>query len=329
MRVVFSKRAFAGVMAETAEKVKTETGGLFLGQVQDDTWYIVEAIDPGPNSIFEVAYFEYDQQYTQHLINKIANLYECKLDLIGLWHRHPGSFDQFSSTDDGTNAKYASMRPEGAISGLVNIDPEFRFTMYHVTYPSRYRKIPFEVGDELIPEELLRYRSEDSYRALMEKRLTSRSARYNAGSHRSVSLDGFMKLVLPELEDARRTPPTPDELRDAEEASDALTEAVMDDLTFMTDEVGIKMALSLAGKALTFTQETVNGTGIVGFMCSKAGEVCLNFGEDFYTYTPGLIASVFEKAKERREREGVKKPQMPQRKQSGVFGGVIKIIKKR
>lgn len=137
MKVVFSDRAFAAVMAETTEKIKTETGGLFLGSFEDGVWYVIEAIDPGPKSIFEVAYFEYDQQYTQHLINKIANLYDKKLSLIGLWHRHPGSFDQFSSTDDGTNSKYARMRKEGAISALVNIDPEFRLTMYHVNQPCR------------------------------------------------------------------------------------------------------------------------------------------------------------------------------------------------
>ena len=72
MKVVFSNRAFASILAETTEKIKTETGGLFLGTVEDDMWYVIEAIDPGPKSIFEVAYFEYDQKYTQHLINKIA-----------------------------------------------------------------------------------------------------------------------------------------------------------------------------------------------------------------------------------------------------------------
>ncbi len=30
MRVVFSNRAYASVLAETTEKIKTETGGLFL-----------------------------------------------------------------------------------------------------------------------------------------------------------------------------------------------------------------------------------------------------------------------------------------------------------
>ncbi len=327
MKVVFSKRAFASVMAETAEKVTTETGGLFLGQVIDDTWYIVEAIDPGPKSIFEIAYFEYDQQYTQHLINKIANLYESRLDLIGLWHRHPGSFDQFSSTDDGTNAKYASMRPEGAISGLVNLDPEFRFTMYHVTYPARYRKIPYEVGDELIPEELMRYRSDESYRELM-KRLLQRSVTRPA-PRRSVGLEGFMKLVAPELEENRREMPDPESILDADEASDALTEAVMDDLTFMTDEVGIQMSLALAGKALTFTQETTGGTAMVGFMCLKDGGICLNFEDSYYIYVPGLITSAVKRAGERREREGVKKPQLPQRRQPKIFGGAIKIIKKK
>ena len=101
MKAYFSNRAYAAVLAETAEKIKTETGGLFLGAVRDGNWYIVEAIDPGPKSIFEVAYFEYDQKYTQHLINKIANLYDQPLGLIGLWHRHPGSFDQFSTTEIG------------------------------------------------------------------------------------------------------------------------------------------------------------------------------------------------------------------------------------
>ena len=97
MKVVFSDRAYAAILAETAEKIRTETGGLFLGSVENGTWYVVEAIDPGPKSVFEVAYFEYDRQYTQHLINKIANLYEEKLSLIGLWHRHPGSFDVFGA----------------------------------------------------------------------------------------------------------------------------------------------------------------------------------------------------------------------------------------
>ena len=194
MRVIFSDRAFAAILAETTEKIDTETGGLFLGAIQKDTWYIIEAIDPGPKSVFQVAYFEYDQKYTQHLINKIANLYEHKLDLIGLWHRHPGSFDQFSSTDDGTNTKYASMRQEGAISGLVNIDPVFRLTMYHVNPPCKYKKVQYEVGDELIPRDLLYYKKPDRFFSIMADKMQRNSTRryHNEEYHKSVSLASFI-----------------------------------------------------------------------------------------------------------------------------------------
>lgn len=152
MQIVFTQRAFVSVLAETAEKIQTETGGIFLGYRDSDTWYIVEAIDPGPKSTFQIAYFEYDTNYVNHLVNKIARLYDKPLELIGLWHRHPGSFDQFSGTDDGTNMKYASLHKDGAISALVNIDPEFRLTVFHVTSPLAYHRVHYKVGDELVPE---------------------------------------------------------------------------------------------------------------------------------------------------------------------------------
>ena len=172
----------------------------------------------------------------EHLINKIANLYQHKLDLIGLWHRHPGSFDQFSSTDDDTNARYAAMRKEGAISGLVNIDPRFRFTMYHVMSPCKYQTIPYEAGDDLIPPELLAYRTPDRFYDLMEKRMRSggRNAERPAW-RRSVSFESFLHFVQPYLSEYECNevsagfsvvdPSTPDQLIDE----------VLDDLTFMTE----------------------------------------------------------------------------------------------
>ena len=194
MRVVFSDRAYAAVLAETTEKIKTETGGLLLGKLQDDEWYVIEAIDPGPKSVFQVAYFEYDQQYTQHLINKIANLYDVPLSLIGLWHRHPGSLDQFSSTDDGTNSKYANMRPEGAISGLVNIDPVFRLTMYHVSSPCKYSKISYVVGDDLIPGELLKYKSVDRFTEIMNNLMSERVSSLHIKKS-NLSLRSFLEKI--------------------------------------------------------------------------------------------------------------------------------------
>ncbi|MDK9711202.1 Mov34/MPN/PAD-1 family protein, partial [Acidaminobacter sp.] len=159
-QIVFSDRAMTALLVETYEKIKTETGGVFLGYRKGDVWYVVETIDPGPDSIFRTAYFEYDQAYINHLINKISRLYREQLDLIGLWHRHPGSLDEFSSTDDGTNKQYAQLDKDGAVSALVNIDPTFRLTVYEVKEPLSYKKINYVVGDENIPVHLLGYVSQ-------------------------------------------------------------------------------------------------------------------------------------------------------------------------
>ena len=153
--VIFSERAFTALLAETKEKLTTETGGIFLGVMCDDIWYVIETIDPGPKSIFEVAYFEYDGDYVRHLANKINRLYGDRLDVLGLWHRHPGSMDTFSSTDNGTNIEFTELNNGVTISAIVNIDPKFRLTIYTVTNkPLKYRKISYEIGSRKIPEEI-------------------------------------------------------------------------------------------------------------------------------------------------------------------------------
>lgn len=162
-KVVFSERAMIALLSETQEHIETETGGVFLGHRCGAVWYIVETIDPGINCIFQPAYFEYDDVYLNHLMNKVDRLYKKPMEIIGLWHRHPGSFDQFSGTDDGTNIKYARRHLDGAVSALVNIDPNFRITMYHVTDPLAYRKVKYTVGDQYFPPEFLAYAARKQY----------------------------------------------------------------------------------------------------------------------------------------------------------------------
>ena len=328
MRVVFSNRAYASVLAETTEKIKTETGGLFLGTVQDDTWYIIETIDPGPKSIFEVAYFEYDQKYTQHLINKIANLYDKQLTLIGLWHRHPGSFDQFSSTDDGTNAKYASMRKEGAISALVNIDPNFRITMYQVERPCRYRKIVYDVGDNLIPDELLKFKTPERFYSIMDNIMypstTSRTS--TDGYHKSVSLTSFMKFILPQMKDEECTDIETNNLLGDVSAQEQLIDEIIDDLTFMADTLGIETAISLDNNYLTVYQEAIDKVTKLCFMISVVKHaVVLSYDDKWYTYRKGLFTEAFGKSKAEREKIDSEN-RVKQRKQTGVIDSVIKII---
>lgn len=322
MRVVFSNRAYASVLAETTEKIKTETGGLFLGTVQGDTWYIIEAIDPGPKSIFEVAYFEYDQKYTQHLINKIANLYDTKLSLIGLWHRHPGSFDQFSSTDDGTNAKYASMRKEGAISALVNLDPSFRITMYQVCRPCRYKRIAYEVGDNLIPDGLLKFKSPDKFFSIMDGILRKPEAvGVSSGEyHRSVSLASFMNFIQAQMQPFECKDVDVCDLNDNAPVQERLIDAVVEDLTFMADVLGIETSILLEDKYLTVYQEAIDATTKLYFTFSTQRQfIILSYAGKCYSYQRNLFADSFRKAKAERDKE-------VQRNASNVVGSVIRII---
>ena len=173
--VVFSNKAYNAVIRESFDKDPVETGGILLGHTLDNgVWIVMEVLPPGIRCIFEIAYFEYDDAFVNYLAQSVANQYKIPLELLGLWHRHPGSMDVFSSTDDGTNTTFAQQNPSGVISGLVNIDPKFRLTMYHMDNPRNvvrqhnrpnYERVEIEVGDDIIPEEYFQlkyYDGEDS-----------------------------------------------------------------------------------------------------------------------------------------------------------------------
>lgn len=292
MKVVFSDRAFAAIMAETTEKIKTETGGLFLGSFEDGIWYVIEAIDPGPKSIFEVAYFEYDQQYTQHLINKIANLYDKRLTLIGLWHRHPGSFDQFSSTDDGTNSKYARMRKEGAISALVNIDPEFRLTMYHVDQPCRYSVIEYDVGNHLIPDEMLRYKSPEKFANLMAGIISDEYKDF----HPSVSLNGFLKTVLPYMKHIKINEVFT-EVKDRNIATERILDELVEDSAFLADDQGIEYSISQVDQFICLSQDAIDVSVKLYFRyISENDIVVFSYNNECYLYENNAFRRAFEQA---------------------------------
>lgn len=158
--VVFTKRAFNAIVTETISKHPIETGGIFLGYLLDnDTWIVIENVSPGFKSTHRSAYFEYDTDFVTYLANVLANQYKGNLRILGLWHRHPGSMDIFSSTDEQTNRNYASDCPQGAISALVNCDPKMRMTMYHVAQNGQHQLAEWYVDDgDIIPQELLELR---------------------------------------------------------------------------------------------------------------------------------------------------------------------------
>ena len=290
MQVIFSDRAYAAVIAETTEKIKTETGGLFLGAFKDDTWYIIEAIDPGPNAVFQVTYFEYDKAYTQHLIRKVANLYDNELRLIGLWHRHPGSFDVFSATDDETNAKYARLNDAGAISALINIDPHFRITMYHVGRLCKYRRVPYSVGDSLIPARLFKLKSPQRFEDIMQ-RIAAGGGRGGSDAHTTLRLKDVVDRITPQMTkaDLSTIHTAPDG-----EAADELIEALLDDLSFLEETLTNEYTVLRRGRQIQLAQEADGmATWLYFSYDQSADKVFVEIDGHMYDYEPGLIQALF------------------------------------
>lgn len=153
-KVVLSDRAFVQIYKESRSRMETETGGLLLGHFENGIWYVIEASDPGIKAVFHVAYHEGDDAYQNHVCDVISRAYKHPLVFLGMWHRHPGSLDKFSGTDDGTNYKYAGSAGNGCISAIINYDPDFRITFYYAEqcghYQVKYTKVDVEVGDEKI-----------------------------------------------------------------------------------------------------------------------------------------------------------------------------------
>ena len=58
--------------------------------------YLNKTIDNPEEDVLTVS-FEYDEAFVNYLAQSVANQYKRPLDLLGLWHRHPGSMDVFSS----------------------------------------------------------------------------------------------------------------------------------------------------------------------------------------------------------------------------------------
>ena len=296
MQVIFSNRAYLSVITETSEKIKTETGGVFLGCHEKGNWYVIEAIDPGPKSVFQAAYFEYDQKYIEHLINKIARMYRTRLTLIGLWHRHPGSFDEFSPTDDGTNSDYAKLSPDGAISVLVNIDPKFRITPYHVGWPLKYTKINYIVGDDLMPKRLLQLKqAEQSLKYVngyAAKSFAEYTEKYSPGKPKAT----FVRLLDGIKAKFQRVSLSKDDFRpgEAEAHRDYLIDSLLDDITYFSETRGLALNIEQNNGVLCLSHKGLNNTitKVYFYYAVNEKQIIFSYGDIRYLYTPGMFASL-------------------------------------
>ena len=156
LHCMISDRAYASIITEVMTNNRNETGGVLLGYIFNRTWYIVESLDPGMDTVNQEAFFQWDNDYVNHQAQRLSKIYRRPPTILGFWHRHPGSMDYFSGTDEDTIQENLRNLKLGLLSMLVNIDPELRMTFYYC-YGNDIMKIKYDVGNKYFPAEFLEY----------------------------------------------------------------------------------------------------------------------------------------------------------------------------
>lgn len=333
VNVVFTAKAYRAIVAETYERPRTETGGVFLGKIIDNVWYVLETIDPGPNAIFQAAYFEYDTPYVNHLANKTARFYLNGLDLLGLWHRHPGSMDTFSSTDDMTNQRYARMLNGGALSGIVNLDPIFRFTLYHISVPIAYANTAYSVDDSRIPQDLLLQKSVADFspvrqtfsdRSIAAAPLNKAPAQPGAlrPSHRGTSVLGAKVESLGRASDhiaAERSEAATPILSPVSPVGLAVQEALLEmldaEMGYLEDQVDYEFRMVMKPEGLVVNLQYVGqmkeypeSLAFCFNVDPNNGEKLLKINGEPYPYASGIVQNAIAQAVRKKEQRSRSKP---------------------
>lgn len=157
MKVLFSERAMSSIYSEMQANINVETGGVFLGEIVDGDFYVLESVSPGPNSIHNSNSFEYDSAYLNYTINKLLGIYEENVEVVGIWHQHLSGSSTFSIHDDIMNFKFADISRNGIISAIMNPDAFFSIKMYYVNKNHEYSIIDYKVNMSF-PKYIGRYR---------------------------------------------------------------------------------------------------------------------------------------------------------------------------
>ena len=231
-------------------------------------------------------------------MGKVARLYEKLPEIIGLWHRHPGSMDVFSSTDDHTNTKYAQRSCEGAISILVNIDPSVRLSVYHVTYPPlHYRNVGYTFGNNHFPPGLLSYASMSDISSMIERNEGRRNYFPSSSSFiRSATGFSFSRIMEKYLneDDIKNeygigytyhlSDPTNEEL-------DTILTVLEEDINYF-GEAGIKITLTLLKHKGLELQDTCGD--FVAVMFIHNDKVFFSYDGNIYLYSEGFFRNACE-----------------------------------
>ena len=115
-----------------------------------------------------------------------------------------------------------------------------------------------------------------------------------------------------------------------DEQEEQLIDALMDDLGFMANTLGIETVLSLQNGSLIVSQEAIDKTTTIRFFVNvKNNAIEMEYLNTSYSYCRGMLEQSYKKAKAGKEKESVAEvnTETLNKQTRSVFDSVIKIVR--
>jgi proteasome lid subunit RPN8/RPN11 len=149
--LVLTPEVAAATRTETLAWPTVETGGLWLGRYGvRGGYFVTDWIGPGPGAQHYLCSFRPDEAYQNAELQRKQEA-DSALELVAMWHRHPGGLDEPSDTDVAAARSVIKTwhlpRPEVVVGIAVAPAGEFRLRTFHMgAEDSSFREVPWDIA---------------------------------------------------------------------------------------------------------------------------------------------------------------------------------------
>jgi integrative and conjugative element protein (TIGR02256 family) len=136
MNLILTKKAYRSIFEECASFPEVETGGIMVGKRADAINIVVPfIIGSGPQAKRSLTRYSPDVNWQQNSLEKLFDRY--RVNFVGSFHRHPGSFNCPSSLDYRT-AQWIINSPDWSLSEavfpiIIYTGREMKFFPYYIS----------------------------------------------------------------------------------------------------------------------------------------------------------------------------------------------------
>ena len=149
--VYITHNTYRGMLLEAGRHPGNESFIQMPGLRIGNNFYFNMVADSGIKAKYSPTMVEKDHHYSDHLATRISEYQDFTKGEMTLaqFHRHLGSYDNFSPGDFPANISLARQYG-GAISGLMLIDPEFRLRCWYIDENGNETEADIEINDKAV-----------------------------------------------------------------------------------------------------------------------------------------------------------------------------------